>query len=290
MSSDQQGKRGSKESSGAKRLRHALLERWPASRELDRQLELDGERLADLALQDGDRLWLVLRAKRLDERTATRVHSAIDRTRRLGALLPRALGSDAGEVRVMLVVKHLVEGGRAALAPALDDGLVLLRRRKLCGARGKRMLLEVVAGRLGADAKDSRAPLPVAGLAPDPARFVAGLDATLAPLAAELIRRQSRLDPELVCEGDEHGLVWIHAEEVLCTLALGDDGLECRVAGVGMPRVLRTAPDLEDWLDFLLAQLFERWPGGGSEPSFEIPRPERGGQWLSAEEFEAFQD
>jgi len=290
MTSDQQGKRGRSEGSGAKRLRRALLERWPSACELDRDLGLDGEPLADLALERGETLWLVMRAKRLDASAASSVLAALERARALGALLPRSLGSDAREVRVMLVVKHLIEGGRAALAPALDEGLVLLRRRKLRGARAARLVLEVVAGRLDAD--DSRAPAPllVGGLAPDPARFVAGLDAGLAPLAAELIRRQSRLDPELSCEGDEHGLVWIHAEEVLCTLGVGDGGLECRVAGVGVPRVLRTPADLEDWLDFLLAQLFERWPGGGSEPSFEIPRPERGGRWLSAEEYEAFQD
>jgi hypothetical protein len=290
MTSDSHGTNQQPETSGAKELRHALLQRWPSARVLDRDLELDGEPLADIALEEAGCMWLVMRRKRLDRATADAARAVLERARELGTLLPRALGTDAQDVRVMLVVKHVLEGGRAALAPALDEGLVLARRRKLRGAGGKRSLLEVLEGVVQTATSKPRAPLPVAGLPPDAARFVATLDAALAPLAAELIRRQARLDPELSCEGDEHGLVWIHAEEVLCTLGSGEGGLECRVAGVGVPRVVRTAPDLEDWLDFLLAQLFERWPGGGSEPSFEIPRPERGGQWLSAEEYRAFQD
>lgn len=290
MTSDPDGKTPRPERSGLKALRRALLVRWPAARVLDVELSLDGRPLADLALEEGDRVWLVLRRKRLDHGTAAEVQAAFERALALGPLLPRTLGSDALDVRMLLVVRDLVEGGRAALAPALDAGLVLVRRHKLESASGKRSMLEVVEGELADDDSPSRAALPVAGLAPDAARFVAALDARLAPLAAELIRRQARLDPELSCEGDEHGLVWIHAEEVLCTLGVGDGGLECRVAGVGVPRLLRSAPDLEEWLDFLLAQLFERWPGGGAEPSFEIPRPERGGQWLSPEEYEAFQD
>lgn len=290
MTSDPDGKTPRPERSGLKALHRALLDRWPEARVLDRDLVLDGTALADLVLQAGERLWLVLRRKRLDRATALEARAAFDRARELGRLLPRTLGSDASEVRLLLVVKRLVEGGRAELAPALDEGLVLAVRHELRSARGKRSLLEVAAGELEDIGRSERGPLPVAGLPPDAARFVATLDRRLAPLAAELIRRQARLDPELSCEGDEHGLVWLHAEEVLCTLGVGDGGLECRVAGVGMPRVLRSAPDLEDWLDFLLAQLFERWPGGGTEPSFEIPRPERGGQWLSPEEYEAFQD
>ncbi|MCA8980155.1 MAG: hypothetical protein H6831_08640 [Planctomycetes bacterium] len=290
MTSDPDGKTTQAAGTRHKALRRALLDRWPDARVVDADLELDGAPLADLALEDGGTLWLVLRRKRLDFAAAGDVRTAFERARRLSLLLLRALGSEAHELRVLLVVRHLVEGGRAALAPALDEGLVLAVRHVLRGAGGKRSLLEVVEGELADSVRPERGPLPVAGLAPDAARFVAALDARLAPLAAELIRRQARLDPELSCEGDEHGLVWLRAEEVLCTLGAGDGGLECRVAGVGVPRLVRTAPELEDWLDYLLAQLFERWPGGPAEPSFEIPRPEHGGGWLSAEEYEAFQD
>lgn len=290
MSSDSGSTNPQPVGSAERSLRNALLDRWPSARVLDRELRLDGEELADFALEESDRVWLVLRKKRLDRTTAAVARATLDRARELGSLLIRSLGSDASQIGVLLVVRDLVEGGQESLRPALDAGLVLLRRHKLHGARGKRLMLEVLAGPLAPAGSTPRGPLPVAGLAPEPARFVAGLDPAIAPLAAELIRRQARLDPELTCEGDEHGLVWIHAEEVLCTLSAGEDGLECRVAGVGVPRLLRSAPDLEEWLDFLLAQLFERWPGGGTEPSFEIPRPDRGGHWLSPEEYQAFQD
>ena len=340
---------------GAKALRRALAERQHAYRELDRNLVLDGEPLADLALEqvapegdspaDGDsaadggnapgvdreagatdpRLWLVLIAEHLDVAAAARALATIDHARELGPLLADALESTATRTRIALVVSHLAEGGRAALAPALDAGLVLLRQHKLRGTSGQRILIERLAGSMAAEPDEPsleqpieqpvaapsghdvptqiaaqpvaavpRAPLPVAGLAPDPARFVAALDASVAPLAAELIRRQGRLDPALTCEGDEFGLAWVLDEEPLCTLSPGADGLECRLAGTGVPHLLSSAPDLEEWLDFLLAHLVEHWPmptdAGRSTGGFEIPRPEAGGHWLSAEELEAFRD
>lgn len=305
-------------------LRAALLDRFPAARVLDEGVALDGEPLADLVLEDRGRLWWVLRAKRLDARTVRRVDATRAALAGFGDRLARALGSGATDQRVLLIVKHVEEGGRAALADALADGAVLVQRHRLRGDAGERLVLRRLAGDFGepprADAaSDERgathgalereaardtfereatrdvpergATAPLSGLPPGPARFVAALPAEHAPLAAELVRRQLRLDPELACEGDEYGLVWMRAEEVLCTLHAAADGVECRVAGVGVPRLVREAADLEEWLDFLLAQYFERWPAGeGPEPSFEIPRPEAGGGWLSAEEFEAFRD
>jgi|GEM_PF-2152565 len=295
---------------------------------LERELELDGQRIADLLAYSQGRLLLVSLVDGNSEACVLRALDALGFAHAhgttLGASLPRhATGQE--ELAVVLVAREGF-GTRQLerLAHLRERGVWLLRQRLLRTERGTHTRLEPVA--LGGTVDLEPLDLPAWAIAEPQRSFLSRVDPDRLELAIALLDRLRRVEPDAPWTLEEDRLVLRLGEQWLCDLGWEEGELELRADPELPGSPVREPGDLDRAVDEVLGATLERasrapvpapTPAGsdlGSEPPTplpELPEEARGleeplleeplleevelhpmapGPLLTREEIEAFQE
>ncbi|MFT4541972.1 MAG: hypothetical protein ACI841_001317 [Planctomycetota bacterium] len=257
---------------------------------VDRDLELDAELRVDyIGLDTRGRLLLVLLVNEDDDATPLMALDVLAYARENLHLLSRHLtkGSLRADLDplVALVAERFSTRLAARMLP-LRESIRLFEVRELRSSGGSASYLVPVGGPELAEPESA---------SDGPVDFVALLPKDQRDLGYLLVRRISRIDTELECQASPDGLTWHYEGDEICSIRQVPTGIEGRVAGDGPRVAIRSARDVEVFIEEALGYQVERSeePIDGDLPDEdsldEVPVPRSDGPILSAEEIQAFQ-
>ncbi|MAF65365.1 MAG: hypothetical protein CMJ84_06870 [Planctomycetes bacterium] len=289
----------------------ALAAHLPGLVLVDRDLSVDGRKVADFVGLIDDRPVLFLALEGDSERVLLRTSDAVDFARRHGQALGAHLravsveGEGLPDVNPAPARTVLLSDTpfSASLLERLGGfgapDLLVLQRRRLESSAGTSEFFVALDAHPGRELPRPLAePSPLPAALDDEGAFIAGLPPALARTGQALVERIGRIDEGLECRplpdagGMPGGLEWLCEQAPLCRVTAVEGHLEAFLAGSDVPHSIRTRAGVDVFLDWLLAFHLERLgePEGGAELADVELVPRAPGPILSPEEIEAFRD
>jgi len=245
-------------------LLRALELHLPGLEFVDRELEIlrgggTGRAAALVGRASGRRLVLIEELVGPTEKTALRALELLALVREHASELLRRFECECGPALVLLAGDGARELG-TLLAPLLGRELQLYSLTQLRSRSGARFAVTPVS-----PARAELAP-------PTREDFLGQLEASVRPLAERVWERLSAPALAARAEVGSAGARWSDARGPLCSLAVGEHGLEGRLAGLDASIELGNEAQERGFLDAVLALHLERALQGMEAPSGAAPQ------------------
>ncbi len=270
----------------------ASLERvFPGFTSLDRNLQLGGSHLVNMAGRDGaGRILLVLCVDGSDDAVALRALDTLAWANTHQDLLVAHLGMvdsipepfrEDGPM-IVLVSDSFAASLKDRLSPLMPRSVCLLERCSVESDRRSGIYLQPIGGGEAQRCEPEEQSL---------ADFLEGFPDTDSSLILELALRLERMDDEVCCEVDDDRITWSYRGASLCSVFAEEGSFVGTVSPERTTHALERPEQLEAFVDGVLRAYLVAFERAGADdpslPQVELrptgPRPH-----LSAEELEAF--